>query len=192
MTSTRTLPFLLVFLSFLAVTGTGVAGTEKTSPSGADNNQAEALRKLNRDFLDTPLAGGAPKTDQKIRVHLQVSAPDDIQSNTVKTIIDEFKKFDDVSVELTDFDYEISVVVSVIMREREGPLYVASLVVAKSPGAVLATISQPSVLIGHNVESGDNVEELCRHVASETNTHVFEEIRSVRRAKTIAPAPFSN
>ena len=183
MTSSRILPFFLAFLLFLAVRGISDAGSDKPSANGADNDQAEALRQLNQDFLGAPLAG-AQRADQKIRVHLRVSAPDEIQSNAVKTMIDEFKKFDDVSVELTDFDYEISVVVAVITREREGPVYLASLVVAKSPGAVLATISQPSVLIGHNVETGD--------VASETNTHVFYEIRSVRRARTTAPAPFGN
>ena len=95
-------------------------------------------------------------------------------------MVNEFKKFDDVSVEVTDFDFEVSVVVAKA-EGGTGQSYVISLVVAKSPSAIKSSVGLPSALIGHTLEKGDNLEDLLRRIATETNTHVFDEVRAAQR-----------
>lgn len=78
-------------------------------------------------------------------------------------------------------DYEVSFVVSIAPGGANAPLYIISLVVAKSPAAVRANPRQFSALMGHILETGEQLEDLCKRVATETNAHVFEQERKARK-----------
>jgi hypothetical protein len=153
-----------------------------------DNVETEVKSKLERAFKDKKFDAGSNL--QTIRTSLRFSAPEDIRSKVVTTVTQEFKKIDDVSVVFDDFDYEVSVVASVASGGSSKPLYVISLVVAKSPAAVRANPKQYSALMGHTLETDEHLEYLCERVATETNAHVFEQERKARKMSPgVKPPP---
>lgn len=175
--------FLTVLLfSFFAIAQDASGGPD-VRPSPGLNAQSdiegEVKSKLEGEFNDKKFdSGGDPRI---IRVSLRVSAPEELQTKILTTVGQEFKKFDDVSIGLFDFDYEVSMVASVISGGSDKPVYLMSLVVAKSPAAVKADPKQFSALMGQTLETGEQLEDLCKRVATETNAHVFEQERKARK-----------
>ena len=145
---------------------------------------------------------------KEIRVSLLIAASDNIKTEVLRSISRELKKFDDVVIGFADVDYQISVVALILSpcgvesaesesnpqgsldSKSAGPLYAISLVVAKSPAGVKANRKQFSAIMGHTLETGEQLEDLCKRVATETNTHVFEQERKARKlSREMVPTP---
>jgi len=193
MTATYFRPcFSTLWLSCVLMAQIASGGPEiQPSPRvNADRDiETEVKSKLDGEFKNKKFdAGSDPKT---IRVALRFSAPEAILMGVMARVRQEFKKLDDVSIGFSDVDYEVSVVASVESGEGKTPLYIVSLVVAKSPAAVKANPEQVSALMGHILEKGEQLEDLCKRVTTETNAHVFEQERKARKlSREARPTPF--
>jgi hypothetical protein len=192
MTTTHLLQFLSALLVPFTLVAQNASGGPETRPSpgvnSADDINAEVKSRLDGEFKNEKFdTGSDPKT---IRASLRFSAPEEIRTKVITTIGQEFKKLDDVSISISDVDYEVSIVASVISGGKNQPLYIISLVVAKSPAAVKANPKQFSAIMGHTVETGEQLEDLCKRVATETNAHVFEQERNARKlSREMVPTP---
>jgi hypothetical protein len=193
MTVTNLLQFLSALLLSFTLMAQNARGGPEIRPSprvnAADDITTEVKNKLDREFKNKKFdAGSDPK--QTIRTSLSFSVPEEIRTKVITTVGQEFKKLDDVYVGFGDVDYEVSIVVSVVSGKSNEPLYIISLVVTKSPAAVKANPKQFSALMGHTVETGVQLQDLCKRVATETNAHAFEEERKARKmSREMSPTP---
>ena|ERR1700730_2144353 len=148
-------------------------------------------------ILFTLLAAHVSQAKQ-IKVALIVDASDNIKPEILRLISGELRKFDDVVIGFDNFDYQISVVALILSPYRvestesesngqgsldsagDGPLYVFSLVVAKSPAGIRSNPAQYAAILGHTLQTDGHLDVLCKYVATETNSHVFAPERKAR------------
>lgn len=136
---------------------------------------------------------------KEIRVLLFVDASDNIKPQILGSLTRQLEEFGDVVISPEDFDYQVTIVALILSpcgvesgRESDGqglldsggsgPLYAFSFVVARSPAGIRSNPAQFGAILGHNLRSDTDLAALCKWVATDTNTHIFEPERKARKS----------
>lgn len=130
---------------------------------------------------------------EKIRVSLEVSAPDNMKAEVISYLSRELRKLEDVDIADRDVNYQISVVALRLASKAGAETGYALSVIVTSPFSGLEShpaLKYAVMVIDHFVQTDSQLQPLCQSVAIELDADVFEPGRKGgKRFREMTPTP---